>query len=46
LAGPGAISAAIVLAARAQGEAHGLMMVMGAVIAVMAVSALFMMAAQ
>jgi multiple antibiotic resistance protein len=46
LAGPGAISAAIVLAARAQGEAHGLMMVMGALIAVMAVSALFMIAAQ
>jgi multiple antibiotic resistance protein len=46
LAGPGAISAAIILAAKAQGEIAGMAAVLGALLAVMGVAALFMLMAQ
>ena len=46
LAGPGAISAAIILAAKAQGEIAGMAIVLGALLAVMGVTALFMLMAQ
>jgi len=46
LAGPGAISSAIVLAARAQSEVHGMALVLGALVGVMSVAALFMITAQ
>lgn len=46
LAGPGAISAAIILAARAQGEVAGMAIVLGALLAVMGVAALFMLMAR
>src|SRR5581483_815469 len=46
LAGPGAISSAIILAAKAQCELAGMAVVLGALLAVMAISALFMLMAQ
>ncbi len=46
LAGPGAISAAIILAAKAQGEIAGMAIVLGALLAVMGVACLFMLMAQ
>jgi multiple antibiotic resistance protein len=46
LAGPGAISAAIILAAKAQGEIAGMAAVLGALLIVMGVAALFMLMAQ
>jgi multiple antibiotic resistance protein len=46
LAGPGAISAAIILAAKAQGEMAGMAIVLGALLAVMGVAGLFMLMAQ
>jgi multiple antibiotic resistance protein len=46
LAAPGAISAAIILAAKAQGEIAGMAAVLGALLVVMGVAALFMLMAQ
>lgn len=46
LAGPGAISSAIILAARVHGEVAGLAVVLGALLAVMAITTLFMLMAQ
>jgi multiple antibiotic resistance protein len=46
LSGPGAISAAIILAAKAQGEIAGMAAVLGGLLAVMGVAALFMLMAQ
>jgi multiple antibiotic resistance protein len=46
VAGPGAISAAIILAARAQGEMAGMTIVLGALLAVMGVAAVFALLAQ
>jgi len=46
LAGPGAISAAIILAAKVHGEATGMALVLGALLAVIVIAALFMLMAQ
>jgi multiple antibiotic resistance protein len=46
LAGPGAISSAIILAARVHGEPAGMAVVLGTLLAVMAIAALFMLMAQ
>ena len=46
LAGPGAISSAIILAAKVQGELAGIAVVLGALLGVMMIAALFMLMAQ
>jgi multiple antibiotic resistance protein len=46
LAGPGAISAAIILAAKAQGEMAGMAIILGALLAVMGVAGSFMLTAR
>jgi multiple antibiotic resistance protein len=46
LAGPGAISSAIILTAKVQGEIVGIIVVLGALLAVMAIAALFMLMAR
>jgi multiple antibiotic resistance protein len=46
LAGPGAISSAVILAAKVQGEPTGVAVVLGALLAVMVIVALFMLTAQ
>jgi multiple antibiotic resistance protein len=46
LAGPGAISSAIILAAKVQGEIVGIIALLGALLAVMALAALFMLMAR